>query len=405
MYKILIIFFFATLLNTQPLFSQNDKLNLSVGTAFISNESFGNYNNIRFQNKNNININLEYSKNNLSSQLSFNFDDKDKFSFDNSFANYQLGIANINIGKINRIWSFSKKSSLILSSNSKPIEAISIKLDNKFNTKWLSSTSNWSFEIINGTTKNSFNGKSSMLSGARIIISPSDKLNFELLKTSQWGDQNDKPYATNIDALLFGNTNEGLNTDINKMAGFGFSYSAALHKNTYRFYSQAIGEDEAGSLPSCYSWMSGVELTAPEIFYPTTFTIEAIDTRVSTTEHGYCGPNTMYNNGIYKYINGNTTLGVPIDSEGTSLEIFGQSQVNMNFSINYSTKFLVINDKNYSQHRLSSKRSTGTITELGVNWEKNGFNLGGNISYQNIILDKAYISNSTTFSIFTAVKF
>jgi hypothetical protein len=58
MYKILIIFFFATLLNTQPLFSQNDKLNLSVGTAFISNESFGNYNNIRFQNKNNININL-----------------------------------------------------------------------------------------------------------------------------------------------------------------------------------------------------------------------------------------------------------------------------------------------------------------------------------------------------------
>ena len=133
--------------------------------------------------------------------------------------------------------------------------------------------------------------------------------------------------------------------------------------------------------------------------------IEAIDTRVKTTEHGYCGPNTMYNNSIYDYINYDTVLGVPIDTEGTSLEFFGQSQLNNNLSINYSTKFLNINDKNYSQHRLSSKRSLGTISSLGVNWEKDGFELGGSISYQNLILDKANISNGTIFSLFTSVKF
>ena len=33
-------------------------------------------------------------------------------------------------------------------------------------------------------------------------------------------------------------------------------------------------------------------------------------------------------------------LGVPIDTEGTSLEVFGQSQINKNLDINYSTKFL-----------------------------------------------------------------
>ena len=404
MYKFFLIFVFATFLNTQPLFSQNDTLNMSVVTAFNSGNVLGVYNNLRAQNKSNVNFNLEYSKRSLSSQLSLNFDDHDKLSFDNSYVNYDKGIANLNIGKVDRIWSFSKKSSLILSSNSRPLEALSLKLENKFNTNRLPSSANWSIELINGSTKNSLNDKNSMLSGARIVISPHENLNFEFLQTAQWGDQNDKLYSTDIEAFFF-DTNEGKNSSVNKMAGFGISYSVPSNENTYRFYSQAIGEDEAGNLPSCYAWMGGLELTAPEMKFPTTISIEAIDTRVKTTKYGYCGSNTMYNNNTYDYINYDTVLGVPIDTEGTSLELFGQSQVNENLGINYSTKFLSINDKDYSQHRLSSKRSLGTISSLGVNWKKDGFNLGGSISYQDLILDKANISNATIFSLFTSVKF
>jgi hypothetical protein len=405
MSKFLFVFIFASLLNTHSLFAQNSNLKMSVGTSFNSKNTLGFYNNVRTQNKSNINFNVEYSNRDLSSQLSLNFDDHDKLNFDNSFVNYEKGITNLNIGNVDRIWSFSKKSSLILSSNSRPLEALSLKLENRFNSNWMPSTANWSFELINGSTKNSYNDKNSMLSGARVVISPSDKLNFELLQTAQWGDQNDKLYSPNIDALLFGNTNEGINSNINKMAGFGLSYSVPLNKNTYRFYSQAIGEDEAGNLPSCYAWMAGLELTAPEMKFPTTLTIEAVDTRVKKSTHGNCGANTMYNNNSYDYINYDTVLGVPIDTEGTSLELFGQSQVNENLGINYSTKFLSINDKDYSQHRLSSKHNSGTITSLGIYWEKDGFELGGNISYQNIILDKANISNDKIFSLFTSVKF
>ena len=113
----------------------------------------------------------------------------------------------------------------------------------------------------------------------------------------------------------------------------------------------------------------------------------------------------MYNNHVYDYINYDTVLGVPIDTEGTSLEFFGQSQVNNNLSINYSIKFLNINDKDYSQHRLSSKRSLGTITSLGIYWEEGGFDLGGSIGYQNMILDKTNILNGTIFSLHTSVEF
>ena len=174
MFKIFFIFIFSILLNTQPVFSQNENFNMSVGTAFNSGNVLGVYNNLRTQNKSNVNFNLEYSKSSLSSQLSLNFNDHDKLSFDNSYVNYKKGIANLNIGKVDRIWSFSEKSSLILSSNSRPLEALSLKLENRFNANWLPSSANWSVELINGSTKNSFNGKNSILSGARVVIRPSE---------------------------------------------------------------------------------------------------------------------------------------------------------------------------------------------------------------------------------------
>jgi hypothetical protein len=405
MYKFFFMVIFSILLNMKPLFSQDNSLNMSVGTAFNSENVLGFYNDLRAPNKSNINFNLEYKKGSLSSLLSLNFDDHNRLSFDNSYVNYEKGIANLTIGKVDRIWAFSKKSSLILSSNSRPVEAISIKLEDKFNTYWLFSNGNWSVDIINGTTKDSLNNENSMITGARVVISPSHKLSFEILQTTQWGDQNSKLNSTNIDALLLGNTNEGKNSSMNKVAGFGISYSLPLRQNTYRLYAQTIGEDEAGSLPSCLSWMTGFEFTAPKMKFPTTVSIEAVDTRVKKSTHGYCGPNTMYNNTTYDYINYDTVLGVPIDTEGYSLELFGQSQLNKNLKINYSTKFLSINDKNYSEHRLSSKRSLGTMTSLGIYWEKNGFDIGGSISYQDIILDRANISNDKIFSLFTSIKF
>jgi len=126
---------------------------------------------------------------------------------------------------------------------------------------------------------------------------------------------------------------------------------------------------------------------------------------VKRSTHGNCGPNTMYNNNTYDYINYETVLGVPIDTESTSLELFGQSQVNKNLGINYSTKFLSINDKDYSQHRLSSKKSLGTITSLGIHWEKKNFVINGSIIFQNLTLDKVNISNGKIFTLNSLIVF
>lgn len=388
-----------------PVYSQNDKLDVNINAAFNSKNILGFQNNLRFPNKSNIIYNLKYKNENFTSQLALNFNKYDELSFDDSFINYKKGITNFNVGKINRVWSFSEKTSLILSSNSRPIEALSVKVENKFKVNWLPSTAKWSMEAINATTNKSHNGKDSFLFGARVVISPSDRLNFELIQTSQYGGNNSKINASTINAVLFGNSNEGQNATINKMAGFGFSYSIPASESSYLIYGQIIGEDEAGNLPSCLSSMAGIQLSAPKLSFPTTLSIEFVDTRVKVSTHGNCGPNTMYNNGNYNYINYDTVLGAPIDTEGTSLELFGQSKLSNNLSMNYSASLITVNDKNFSGHRLSSKRSSGRMTSLGIKWGKNKFNINGTVSYQNFNLDKSDITKGAIFSVFSEVSF
>ena len=75
-------------LYAHPIFANNDLFNISVGSDFTSKNTLKGYKNLKSGNKSTINFNLEYSNNNLSSQLNFNFDDYDKFNFDNTFANY-----------------------------------------------------------------------------------------------------------------------------------------------------------------------------------------------------------------------------------------------------------------------------------------------------------------------------
>ena len=62
MYKFSLIYIFTTLFSVQPLFSQTDNLNITVGTAFNSKNALGLYNSLRTQNKSNTNFNIEYSK-------------------------------------------------------------------------------------------------------------------------------------------------------------------------------------------------------------------------------------------------------------------------------------------------------------------------------------------------------
>ena len=405
MYRILYILLLLILINTQPIFAQTQSVQIKTDLAFFSENFLGLKNNLRYSNKAITKINLKYDLNNLSSKLTLNLSGDEIYALDGSYLQHTTGITTIGIGSIDRHWSFSKNTSLILSQNARPTKSIYLELKNKFKYDWLPPEANWSLEAFNGFTEGSLNNSRSMMTGIRAILTPAKGLDFELIQTSQWGG---KGYSTGISALgaaLFFDTNSGSNSNINKMAGFGVSYQIPSKIIPLRIYGQAIGEDEAGNLPSCFAYLAGLEWINTKIKYPTTIGVETIDTRIDTTEHGYCGPNTMYNNGTYDYTNYGKTMGAAIDTEGTSLGLYVRSQMSEKINIEFATKSVVINDNNWSGHRLSTKKQSGFINSLGVSWVKNNNSFNINIYNQDFNLDKANIKSGYGVGLSSSIMF
>ena len=403
--KLLALIFFFITFSVHPIFAQKQSLRISTFLAYYSEDFVKLENNQRSSGRGKSKFNIEYDTVNSASQLALNYDEYNNFTLDGSYFQYNKGIAIFGVGKVDRHWSFSKNTSLILSNNARPSESIYLKLENKFGYDWLPSKANWSFEGFNGFTDGSLNGSKSMLLGMRAIFSPVEALDFELVQTSQWGG---KGYSTGLSALgaaVLLDTNNNINSNINKMAGFGISYKIPTKIIPLRIYGQAIGEDEAGSLPSCYAYLAGLEWTNTKIKYPTIVSIEAIDTRIDKTAHGNCGPNTMYNNHIYDYTNYGKTMGVAIDTEGTSLALYVRSQISHQINIGFATKSVTINDDNWSGHRLSSNRQSGFINSLGISWVKNNISLSGDIYNQGFNLDKTNIKSGVVVGISSSVTF
>jgi hypothetical protein len=344
----------------------------------------------QFNSKDFSNSNLKFKFNNriksFDTSLSLNFESTSHIDIDGSYFQYNKGPITFGIGFVERNWSFSPNTSLILSENAPPMESIYFLINDKIKDKY-------SLEIFNGKTKNSPKNHNSKFLGFRIVTSPVKNLKIELLQTSQWGGSEYSESMSALSGAILMDTNDGKNSNINKMAGFGISYLIENKIIPFKLYAQLIGEDEAGSLPSCYIYMSGIESKFLNGTSLKKLGLEFIDTRVKKTEHGYCGPNTAYNNGIYKYTNNNLVLGAPIDTEGTSIEIYGENKLNESLSIKYSIKKAIINDSNWNGHRLSAMRETGLIKYLSIVFKKDGKRISSNIYQQGIALNKANYTN------------
>lgn len=404
MYRIVFLLLLASI-NAHPTFAQTQSIQIESDLAFFSENFLGLKNGHRYSTNGITKLNLKSNLKKTSSQLSLNYSGDEKYNLDGSYLQHTSGMMTIGVGSIDRHWSFSENTSLILSKNARPTKSIFLKLENEFKYDWLSSKANWSFEAFNGFTEGALNNTRSMLTGVRVILTPAEGLNFELAQTSQWGGKGYSSGMTALRSALLSDTNLGSNSNINKMAGFGISYEIPTKILPLRIYGQTIGEDEAGNLPSCLTYLAGLEWSNTKFDYPISVGFEAIDTRINETSHRNCGPNTMYNNSTYKYTNYGKTMGAEIDTEGTSFGAYLRSQIFKKINIEFASKSIVINDANWSGHRLSSKRQSGLINSLGVSWIKNNISLNGDIYNQSINLDKASIKSGYGVSFSTTISF
>ena len=172
-----------------------------------------------------------------------------------------------------------------------------------------------------------------------------------------------------------------------------------------RLYFQILGEDQAGGLPSCYIYLAGMDSQTSFSNIQTNFGFEIIDTRIDKTENGNCGPNTAYNNGIYKYTNYDTVLGTSIDSEGKSIHLWSSFQISKQTNLKFSIQKVTINDNNWANHRLSSSKQDGRIITALTKWQKGKLQLKTELSHQSLNLDKANIKKGLNLGVFTSIRF
>lgn len=364
---------------------------------------------LNYSNFSNNNAGFQFKKdyNNISSNLTLNYTNKNKLSFDQSFIDYSYRNLTFGVGKINRNWSFSPHTSLILSENARPMDSAYLTIRNqKKPTNFLFSwVGPWSFETFNASPSNSDGIKDSMLLGIRATIEPVNNLKLEIAKTSQWGGVGYKKNISALIAAIGGNTNDHEHANINQLAGFGFSYTIPKNGFPLRLYGQLMGEDEAGGLPSCYMYLLGLELQPVNASLISKFGVEIIDTRIDFSTNGNCGPNTAYNHAPYKYTNYNTPLGVPIGSEGKSINLWGTSNLSSNIDIDYSIENILINDTSLSKHRLSNSKENGWVGSLGISMNLNKFEIYGKVGYQNLSLNKNNITEGAILSINSIYRF
>ena len=126
--KLWFLWFFFITFSVQPTLAQNQALNIATSLAFHSESFLGLQNGLKSSDKGIAKLNIKYDLDNLSSQLAFSYDGYDKSTFDGSYLQYAKGIATYGVGAIDRHWSFSDKTSLILSHNARPTKSIYLKL-------------------------------------------------------------------------------------------------------------------------------------------------------------------------------------------------------------------------------------------------------------------------------------
>ena len=191
------------------------------------------------------------------------------FALDGSYIAARLGNWSASFGQVERWWGPGWDGSLILSTNARPIPAISIdrRVPEPFDTKWLSWLGPWSFHSFIGRLEEERTIPNPYLWGMRGEVRPTliDGLEVGFFRMIQLGgDGRPEGLKTWADAFL-SQDNYGANTGNNnrsqepgnQLAGIDLRWKVL--DLPVALYGQVVGEDEDKFLPNCLMFQYGVE--------------------------------------------------------------------------------------------------------------------------------------------------
>lgn len=193
--------------------------------------------------------------------------DRKRWRPDGSYASAILGNWIFSAGWQDRWWGPGWDGSLIMSTNARPIPAISIarNASDPIDLPVLRWLGPWQFRFFQGLLEGNRFVPHGLLTGMRFSFKPTPNLEIGISRAMQWGGRS-RPHspATFIRALI-GSDNTGkfgvtsANQPGNQLAGFDMRWVSPLFHLPYAFYAQLTGEDASSRVPAAYLGLFGLE--------------------------------------------------------------------------------------------------------------------------------------------------
>ncbi len=226
---------------------------------------------------------------------------------DGSYAGMVLGNWIVSAGYIDRWWGPGWEGSLILGTNARPMPAVTIERNysDPIDHPWLGWIGRWRVAATMGQFESGRNDvEDPLFFAARVTWKPHPRLEVGISRSAQWcGEGRPCDAGTFLDLLLGQDNDQPLAQQPgNQMAGFDLRWS--LPWAPVALYMQAIGEDEANSMPSKYLGLFGAEVSGGFGERSWRAHVEYADTACtfyeSPAEFGCAYRNSIYSDG-YQY--------------------------------------------------------------------------------------------------------
>lgn len=205
---------------------------------------------------------------NLQGTYALDPDDGKHYRADGSYLGINFGNFMLSAGLMERWWGPGWDGSLILSNNARPIPSVTLERNytDPFKSRLLSWIGPWRASIAVGEAESGGVPVPDVrFFAARVNFKPRPWLEFGLTRTAQWcGRGRPCGWGTFTDMLTGqDNQDEGESTTGiepgNQMAGYDMRVTSPWRALPLAFYTQWIGEDEAGGLPSKFVGQLGLE--------------------------------------------------------------------------------------------------------------------------------------------------
>ena len=207
-------------------------------------------------------------------------------------------------GQIPTYWGPGHDGSLIRGDASRPVYGVTAQRaeQNAFTTPWLSWVGPWQYQAFAGQLDDYKAVPDTKLIGLRLTAQPLPYLELGASRTIQWGGEGRPESLSSLWDAFVGNKDNGGTGEAdpaNQIAGF----DARLNLNTLLnvpigVYTQVVGEDEAGGLPSKKMYLAGTDYSSSYKNMPYQLYAEWADTRTNGEARGISYSHTVYQHGF-----------------------------------------------------------------------------------------------------------